>query len=296
MAVATNTPTGERGRTRRQVARTSARHPKIGARIFLVLMSVIFLMPLYWMVITALKSTAQLAAATPTWYPHTPMWSNFKAAFQAFPFATYFVNSVLITALAVTGSVVANLIVAYGFAGMEWPGRNKVFYVVIATMFLPGAITIIPSFDLFAHLHMVNTWFPLILPHFLAGGFYIFLLRQFIMQIPRDLFDAARVDGASHWWVLWRVVAPMTKPALAVVAIFTAIGSWNDFLGPLIYVSDSSLQPLAVGLEQLLQTQPGMITTNLLMAASTMVIIPVVILFFVFQRYFIRGITIGSIR
>lgn len=283
-------------RTDLPVAAEPTKHPRVGARIFLVLMSLAFLVPLYWMLNTSLKSAAEIAQATPTWIPHSWAWDNYKQAFTAFPFARYFVNSVLITALAITGSVVANLIVAYGFAAIEWRGRDKVFYVVIATMFLPGAITIIPSFDLFAWLHMVNTWFPLILPHFLAGGFFVFLLRQFIMQIPRDLFDAARVDGASEWWLLWRVAAPLCRPALAVVAIFTAIGSWNDFLGPLIYVSDTYLQPLAIGIQQLRQTQPDKITTGVLMAASTMVIIPVVIMFFVFQRYFIRGITLGSIR
>jgi multiple sugar transport system permease protein len=276
-------------------ARTTAQL-RIGARLTLIVMSILFLIPLFWMVSTSLKSPAELAATTPTWLPKEWMWSNYVDAFQAFPFGRYFVNSVLITGLSVVGSVLASVIVAYGFACIEWRGRDKVFYVVIATMFLPGTITLIPTFDLFAWLHMVNSWFPLILPHFLAGGFFVFLLRQFLLQIPRDLLDAARIDGASEWWLLWRVAAPMAKPALAVVAIFTAVGSWNDFLGPLIYVSDPNLQPLAIGIQQLRQVQPDKITTNLLMAASTMVIIPVVLMFFVFQRYFIRGITLGSIR
>ncbi|HEY8457899.1 MAG TPA: carbohydrate ABC transporter permease [Actinopolymorphaceae bacterium] len=280
----------------RPVVKRSTFHPRIGARLTLIAMSVVFLVPLYWMVATSLKSPAELAQAVPSWLPQDWLWSNYVEAFQAFPFGRYFVNSVLITVLSVIGSVVASVIVAYGFACIEWRGRDKVFYIVIATMFLPGTITLIPTFDLFAWLGMVNTWFPLILPHFLAGGFFVFLLRQFLLQIPKDLLDAARVDGASEWWLLWRVAAPMSKPALAVVAIFTAVGSWNDFMGPLIYVSDVNLQPLAIGLQQLRQVQPDKITTNLLMAASTMVVIPVVVMFFAFQRYFIRGITIGAIR
>lgn len=279
----------------RPVAKTTY-HPRIGARVMLIVMSIIFLVPLFWMVSTSLKSPSELATASPTWLPKDWVWANYSDAFDAFPFGRYFINSVLITVLSIVGSVVANIIVAYGFACIEWRGRDKVFIVVIATMFLPGTITLIPTFDLFSWLHMVDSWFPLILPHFLAGGFFVFLLRQFLLQIPKDLLDAARVDGAGEWWLLWRVAAPMAKPALAVVAIFTAVGSWNDFLGPLIYVSNPDLQPLAIGIQQLRQVQPDRITTNLLMAASTMVVIPVVLMFFVFQRYFIRGITIGSIR
>jgi multiple sugar transport system permease protein len=142
----------------------------------------------------------------------------------------------------------------------------------------------------------VNTWLPLIVPAFLGSGFSTFLLRQFLMQIPRDLLDSSRVDGASDWRVLWQIVVPMSKPALATVAIFAALASWNDFLGPLIYLQDQHLQTLAIGLQYLRQTQPDKITVNLLMAASVMTIIPVVVLFFGFQRFFVRGITMGSIK
>lgn len=274
----------------------STKHGSWGARIFLIIMSAIFLIPLYWLVITAFKTPADLAQASPSWIPRTWEFSNFKEAFQAFPFGRFFINSVIITGLVVIGTVVSNTIVAYGFACIEWPGRDKMFLVVIATMFLPSAITLIPVFDLWGWLGAVNTWNPLILPAFLGSGFFVFLLRQFMMQIPKDLLDAARIDGTSEARLLWQIIAPMSRPALAVVAIFSSLGAWNDFMGPLIYLQDQHLQTLAIGLQYLRQTQPDKITTNLLMAASTMVIIPVVILFFVFQRYFIRGITLGSIR
>jgi multiple sugar transport system permease protein len=274
----------------------STKHHAWGSRVFLIIMSLLFLIPLYWLVITAFKTPADLAQASPSWIPRTWAWSNFKDAFQAFPFGRFFINSVIITVLTVVGTVVSNLIVAYGFACLEWRGRDKLFLVVIATMFLPGAITLIPVFDLWGWLHAINTWIPLIVPSFFASAFFVFLLRQFMMQIPKDLLDAARIEGASEMRVLWQVVAPMSKPAVATICIFSALAAWNDFMGPLIYIQDQKLQTLAIGLQYLRQTQPDKITTNLLMAASLMVIIPVVILFFVFQRYFIRGITVGSIR
>ena len=181
-------------------------------------MSLLFLIPLYWLVITAFKTPADLAQASPSWIPRTWAWSNFKDAFQAFPFGRFFVNSVIITVLTVVGTVVSNLIVAYGFACLEWRGRDKLFLVVIATMFLPGAITLIPVFDLWGWLHAINTWIPLIVPSFFASAFFVFLLRQFMMQIPKDLLDAARIEGASEMRVLWQVVAPMSNPAVATSA------------------------------------------------------------------------------
>jgi multiple sugar transport system permease protein len=268
----------------------------LGARIFLIVMCALFLVPLYWLVITAFKTPADLAQASPSWLPKVWAWSNFKEAYTAFPFGRFFVNSVVIAVITVIGTVVSNLIVAYGFACIRWRGRDKIFYVVIATMFLPSAITLIPVFDLWGWLHLVNTWFPLLIPSFLASAFYVFLLRQFMLQIPADLLDAARMEGASEARVLWQVVAPMSRPVIAVIAIFSSLGAWNDFMGPLIYLQDQKLQTLAIGLQYLRQTQPDKITTNLLMSASVMVIIPVVIMFFCFQRYFIRGITLGSIK
>lgn len=271
-------------------------HHGWGARLFLIIMCAIFLIPVYWMLVTALKTPAELLKPSPSWFPTTFAWSNFKDAVNALPFGRFFINSVCITALVAIGTVLSNVIIAYGFACIEWPGRDKMFYVVIATMFLPFAITVIPLFDLFGWLHWVNTWFPLIVPAFLGSGFSTFLLRQFLMQIPRDLLDSARADGANDWRVLWQIVVPMSKPALATVAIFAALAAWNDFLGPLIYLQDPNLQTLGIGLQYLRQTQPDKVTVNLLMAASVMTIVPVVALFFGFQRFFVRGITMGSIR
>ncbi|GHO69945.1 sugar ABC transporter permease [Ktedonobacter sp. SOSP1-52] len=263
-------------------------------RVFLIIMSVIFLVPLYWMIVTALKSNPELAQIPPTIVPQSWEWDNFVKAFQTIPFASYFLNSVLITVLTVVGALISNLIVAYGFSCIEWPGRNLVFYLVLATIFIPFPLAIIPQFDMFAWLHWINTYLPLVVPSFFASAFYTFMLRQFLLQIPRDLLDAARIDGASEWRILWQVVAPMARPALAAVAIFAAIGAWNDFMGPLIYLQDDALQTLSIGLQAFRSTHD--IQFNLLMAASVMVIVPVTLLFFVFQRFFIRGVTLGSIR
>ncbi|REF34840.1 carbohydrate ABC transporter permease [Thermasporomyces composti] len=266
----------------------------VGNRIFLITMSALFLLPLYWMVATALKSNEELATTPPTIIPRSWQWSNFVEAFQTIPFATYFSNSVIITVLGVVGSVLSNLIVAYGFACIEWRGRDKVFYVVLATLFIPFPIAIIPTFDLFAWLGWINTFLPLVVPHFLGSAFFVFLLRQFLLQIPREHLDAARVDGANEWQILWRVVFPMARPAVATVAIFSAVGSWNDFMGPLLYLQDEAKQTLAIGLEAFRSTHD--VQFNLLMAASVMIVLPLVILFFAAQKYFIRGITLGSFK
>lgn len=266
----------------------------VGNRIFLIAMSALFLLPLYWMVATALKSNEELATTPPTIIPRSWQWSNFVEAFQTIPFATYFSNSVIITVLGVVGSVISNLIVAYGFACIEWRGRDKVFYVVLATLFIPFPIAIIPTFDLFAWLGWINTFLPLVVPQFLASAFFVFLLRQFLLQIPREHLDAARVDGANEWQILWRVVFPMARPAVATVAIFSAVGSWNDFMGPLLYLQDEAKQTLAIGLEAFRSTHD--VQFNLLMAASVMIVLPLVILFFAAQKYFIRGITLGSFK
>jgi multiple sugar transport system permease protein len=280
---------------RRRSALTAQRAwQQVGPRIFLIIMSVIFLVPLYWMVVTALKSNPELTQVPPTLIPQSWQWSNFVKAFQTIPFATYFINSVFIAILNIVGAVVSNLIVAYGFACIEWPGRNRVFYLVLATIFIPFPLAIIPQFDMFAWLHWINTYLPLVVPSFFGNAFFIFLLRQFLLQIPKDLLDVARVEGASEWRILWQIVTPLARPALAAVAIFASIGAWNDFLGPLIYLQDTSVQTLAIGLQSFRSTHD--IQFNLLMAASVMVILPLVILFLALQRFFIRGITLGSIR
>ncbi|GCE17706.1 carbohydrate ABC transporter permease [Dictyobacter kobayashii] len=280
-------------RKRRALA-TKKTTRQIGVRIFLVAMSLLFLVPFYWMFNTALKSNPELAITPPTLFPQSWEWDNFVQAVNTIPFFQYFLNTVVYTALVVIGAVLSNLIVAYGFSCIEWRGRKLVFYLVLVTIFIPFPIAIIPLFDLFAWLHWINTLLPLVVPAFLGSAFYIFLLRQFLLQIPKEMLDAARIDGASEWRILWQVVTPIAKPALGAVAILSAVGAWNDFMGPLIYLQDDTMHTLSIGLQAFRSTHD--VQFNLLMAASILVVLPIVLLFFIFQRFFIEGVTMGSIK
>lgn len=266
------------------------------SRIIMIVVLALFSLPLYWMLISALKTPEELAQFPPTLFPTELRWQNFADAVTVMPFWLFFRNTVIITVSVVVLSVVSNFIVAYGFACIDWPGRNKVFFIVLATLFLPFPVTLIPMFDMWAGLGFVNTWVPLIAPALFAGGFFTFLLRQFMLQTPRDMLDAARVDGASEWSIAWRIVFPTARPAITVIAIFSAVGTWNDFMGPLIYLQDQSKQTLSIGMQVFRSVNSQDIQFNLLMAASFLVLLPLVILFFAFQRYFISGITLGGFK
>lgn len=307
MAMTTNQPnvTGEDDFVRkterkdRGRARDGSRqkwYSSLIARIMLILLTLLFLLPLYWMIISALKSDPELAQYPPTWFPAELHFENFTNAVNAMPFALFFRNSAIITISSVVFSVLSNFIVAYGFACIEWPGRNRVFFVVLATMFLPFPVTLIPMFDLYANLGWVNTWLPLIVPNLFASAFFTFLLRQFLLQVPKDMLDAARLDGASEWRIAWGIVFKTTLPALTAVAIFSAVGAWNDFMGPLIYLQDESVQTLSIGMQNFKQLESEDIHFNQLMAASFLVVLPLIILFFIFQRFFLKGITIGGFK
>jgi multiple sugar transport system permease protein len=212
------------------------------------------------------------------------------------PFFTFFRNTLIITVCVTVFSMVSNLVIAYGFACLEWRGRDRLFYVVLATLFIPFPVTLIPMFDLYARLGWINTFLPLIVPSLFGSAFYVFLLRQFLLQIPKDLLNAARMDGASEWGILWRIVFPQARAALVTVGIFAAVGAWNDFLGPLIYLQDQNVQTLSIGLQVFRLNNSQDFQFNQLMAASVLIILPLVVLFFVFQRTFIKGVQIGSFK
>ncbi|MBA8792798.1 multiple sugar transport system permease protein [Friedmanniella endophytica] len=266
------------------------------ARIVMIALCLLFLLPLFWMVSSSLKTNQEMATYPPAWWPARPQFSNYADAVRTFPFWRMFANSAIITVATVVFSVVSNFLVAYGFACVEWIGRNKVFYVVLATLFLPFPVTLIPMFDLYAKLGWVNTFLPLIVPHLFASAFYTFLLRQFLLQVPKDMLDAARVDGAGEWKIAWTLVFPSALPAITAVAIFSAVAAWNDFLGPLIYLQDTRVQTLSIGLQYFRETQTEDLQYNQLMAASFLVVLPLIVLFFVFQRYFLRGISLGGFK
>jgi multiple sugar transport system permease protein len=267
---------------------------KIIPRILLIAFSLAFLTPLYWMVVTALKSNIELTTFPPTLVPLDPQWSNFADAVNFFPFVRYLFNTVSITVFSVIGAVISNLIIAYGFSRIDWPGRDAVFYFVVATIFIPFPVTMVPLFIIFAQLGWVNSFLPLIVPMFFGHPLYIFMLRQYLRGLPIELSDAARVDGANEWQILRHVILPLCKPALAVVAIFAAVYAWNDFLGPLIYLQDESKYTLSIGLQFFRSVHD--VQFNLLMGASALVVLPIVVIFLLFQRQLIEGVTMGSLK
>jgi multiple sugar transport system permease protein len=267
---------------------------QIVPRIVLIAGAALFVLPFYWMVVSALKTVREATGLPPSLLPGVWAWSNFADAVNYIPFPLYTLNSLIITLGATTGAVLSNTVVAYGFSRIQWPGRNLLFFICVATIFLPYPVILIALFDIFGKLKWVNTFLPLIVPAFFANPFYIFLMRQFMLGIPKELSDASRVDGASEIQTFWHVILPLTRPAVTVVAIFAAVAAWNEFLLPLLYLQDSDKYPLAIGLAFF--TREHDVAYNLLMAASTLVVLPVVILFLAAQRFFIEGITVGGVK
>jgi len=256
--------------------------------------SVLFLLPFLWMVSTSLKDEVGLFSIPPDWIPNTFKWSNYVAAVQSFPFLRYTLNTTFLTAVTMLGSVLSSSLVAYAFARLRFPGRTFWFVLLLATMMLPAQVTMIPMFVLFKELGWINTYLPLTVPFFFGGAFYIFLLRQFFLTIPRELSEAAKIDGCPEFFIYARIFLPLSKPALATLAIFTFMGTWNDFLGPLIYLNNDDLFTLALGLRSF-QMQHGT-RWNVMMAASIIVMLPTIVLFFTCQRYFIEGITLTGVK
>jgi multiple sugar transport system permease protein len=201
-------------------------------------------------------------------------------------------NTVLVTFWVMVGSVVSNPLIAYGFSRIQWRFRDSIFFLVIATIFIPFPVIMVALFDIFASLGWVNTFLPLIVPAFFGNATYIFILRQFMLQIPQELSDAARIDGANELIILARIILPLVTPAITVVAILSSVAAWNDFLSPLIYLQEEALYTLSIGLQYFRSIHS--VQFNLLMAASTLTVLPVVILFLVFQRFFVEGVVVTA--
>jgi len=255
--------------------------------ILLVIGSVFMIAPLFWMISTALKSMEEIYRGDFNFIPEEVRFSNFIDIFKIVPFDMYFINTLVITIIVVLANVFVNAFIAYGFSKINFKGRNILFMLVLSTMMLPGFITLIPQYVIFAKLGLVNTYYPLIIPSLFGSAFNIFLLRQFFKGVPDNFIEAAKLEGANHFQIFYKIALPMVKPALFTVAIFSFNGVWNDFLGPLLYLNDESLYTLQLGL-QVFQEQS---TTqwNYLMVGSLIVLAPVIILFFFFQKYFIQG-------
>ncbi|MGI8916612.1 MAG: carbohydrate ABC transporter permease [Chloroflexota bacterium] len=277
---------------RRSVHRAASRAV---SSLIILLGAILVLFPIAWMLSTSLKTVEQTSAIPTIWIPPTPQWQNYLTSLTALPFATYFRNTGIVTGLSLIGALLSAALVGYGFARFRAPGKNALFLVVLATLILPAPVLIIPQFVLFAKLGWVNTFLPLIVPSFFGSGFNIFLLRQFFMTIPRELDEAAVIDGASFLQSWWRIALPMSLPALGIVAIFQFIFSWNDFFGPLVYLSYNNLWTAALGLYGFTGSY-GTTDYNLLMAASLVVALPCIVLFFIAQRYFVQGIVVSGVK
>lgn len=272
-----------------------------GKYVALIFLSFTWLFPLYWMVTTALKNDSQIRTVPPVLFPWPMYWSNFAGGWMRYDFNLAAFNSIFRFAVpAVFFTLVASLIVAYGFAKIRWRGREFFFGVCLATMMLPWQVTMVPLFIIFKNLGWINTYLPLVVPAIFGHPYFIFLLRQFFLTIPEELSEAARIEGASEWGILWRILLPLCKPAIAVVVLFRFLWTWNDFLGPLIYLRDESMYPLALMIYRLQQTATSMGNAALayphLMAVSTIVALPVIIAFVLAQRTFIEGISLTGVK
>lgn len=270
--------------------------------VALIALAVLFIFPLAWMLTTAIKPNEEALRNPIVWIPTQFQWENFWKAFSYnseelgyIPFLVYGLNTFVLAALIVSGTVISNSIVAYSFARLRWPGRQLAFAVTIATMMVPFPVLMVPIFQLFKELGWIGTFRPLWVPAWFGAAFNIYLLTQFFKSIPFELSEAAKIDGCSEWGIFTRLILPLSIPALAVVALFSFMGSINDFLGPMIYLNDQHTFTLSLGL-QAYQSQHGSTQWNLLMAASSIVVAPVIILFFFTQRLFIQGIAVTGLK
>jgi multiple sugar transport system permease protein len=259
--------------------------------------AVFTLVPFYLMTALSLKTDAEVVQSPWAW-PHIPQWGNYVRAWTiegtGVTFAYFFRNTLTIAVLTTVGTVLSSSLVAFGFARLRFPGRDRLFLLLLATMMLPGIVTMIPSYVGFSRLHWIDTFYPLIVPSFFAAAFNVFLLRQFFMTLPRELDEAAMLDGASYFQIYWTVLMPLCRPALVTVGLFNFIYAWKDLMGPLIYLNSVSNNTLELGLRTF-QTIHGT-DWNLLMAGSVIVLIPLLIMFFAGQRYFVQGIVMSGMK
>jgi multiple sugar transport system permease protein len=275
-------------RQRRLLRQTMVR---LACYAIVALVALLFLIPWIWLVSTSLKAPNQIVEIPPRLAPDPVMWINFWYAVTYIQFPLYLTNTLVISGLTVIGRVISCTVVAYSLANINWPGRGVLFAIVLASLMLPGQVTIIPLFIIFSRLGWVNTYLPLVAPAFFGDAFFIFLMRQFFMGIPKELTDAAKLDGASHGNIYWRVVLPLSKPALATLITFTFIWTYTDFQGPLIYLKDRALWTLSLGMQGYLQRYgAGGTALGAMMAAATLYTLPMILLFFITQKTFIRGI------
>lgn len=291
-AAATTSP--RTGHSTHWLARTAVR--AVLTYGLLLIFGALFLLPFLWAITSSLREQGAGVRLPPQFLPTEFHFENYPKVFELIPFARFFRNSVIVTSIAVFGELLSASFVAFGFARMRFPGRNFLFVLLLTTMMIPYPVTMIPSFILWVRgLNMVNTFGPLTLPAFFGPAFSIFLLRQFFMTINTELDEAAKVDGANEFRIYWQIILPLAKPALATIAIFSFIANWNDFLTPLIYLSDSNLYTLALGINFLRNFRGGG-ELSYQMAATVMFVTPCIIIYFLSQRFVIEGIVTTGLK
>ena len=277
----------------------SALH-KLAVYALLVVGSLVFLAPLAWMLSTSLKRLDDVWVLEMQWIPNPIQWRNYLDALDTLPFFRYVANSLFVAFVSTFGSAVSAALVGYGFSRFRFPGRDVWFFVLLATMMIPGTVTFIPVYLLFSRIGWIHTFLPLLAPAFFGAPFNIFLMRQFMMTIPFELDESARIDGATSLRIFWQILLPQIKPVIATIAIFSFMGAWNDFFGPLLYLKEEQYT-LALGLayyraDQIAGASQGTTHWHYMMAIATLAMLPNVVLFFVAQRYFIQGITLTGIK
>jgi ABC-type glycerol-3-phosphate transport system permease component len=261
----------------------------------------LFTLPFLWTVLSSLKTPGELFAYPPVWFPKVPQPQNYAEVFERVPFARWLANTAIVALLATAGAVLSSALVGYSFARFRYPGRDLIFVLTLSTMMLPVEVTLIPLYLLFTKIGWLDSYKPLVVPSYFGGGaFLIFLMRQFFMSIPKDLDEAARIDGASYLRIFAQILIPLSVPALATAAIITFMGHWDSFLYPFIFLNDKLKFTIAVGIRYF-QSVAGNAdsmehTEHLLMAASIMMTAPIILLFFVAQRFFVRGIVMSGIK
>ena len=277
---------------------------RIAGRIFFQMVvtafALAFAIPLFWLLLSSLKSNAELVRFPPTFWPERLVWENWPRVMAEYPFPLWFQNTLFLSVNAALGAVVSNALVAYGFARVRWLGRGLLFGICLGTMLLPGLVTQIPVYITWRKLGLLGTYFPLTLGAWLGSPYFIFLMAQFFRTIPEELSDAARVDGCREFGIFRHIMLPLCKPALAVVALFAFVGTWGDVMGPLIYLKKTAMYTLAIGLK-LMQDTSGLTTAEKsdwagMMVGTALAALPVVVLFFFTQKAFIEGITFTGLK
>ena len=262
--------------------------------LLLFAFALMFLLPFFFLFLGSFKHASELFAVPFHWLPREWTLENYQQVFSKIPFFRYLTNTLILVFFNIIGAILSNSLIAYGFARLRWPGRDKIFLIVIATMILPYQVTLIPVYIMFTRLKWIGTFLPLIVPGFFGNAFFIFLMRQFLVGIPREITESARIDGANEFSIYLRLIMPVSKPVLATVAIMAFMRSWNDFLGPLIFLASDRLYTLSLAASMLRSNLDP--NWELLLALGAVMVMPVLILFFLMQKYFIQGITLSGIK